>query len=81
VGVAGGWAGGRAGFTGAAKGIVHDRTDRTGAAAALRAAAEATIDLDGFPRARIGRDAVTDLGLGKDVARADDHRQIPCTAD
>ena len=73
--MAGGGAGSRASLARAAERLVHDGADRTGAAAALRATAEATIDLDGFPRTRIDRDGVADLGVGNHVARTDDHSE------
>jgi hypothetical protein len=69
--------GGGTGFAGAAEGIIHDGADRAGAAAALRAATEAAVNIDRFARTRIGRDAVTDLGVGKYVARANDHGHFP----
>jgi hypothetical protein len=47
----------------------------------LRAAAEAAIDLNGFPRPRFIRDGVANLGVGKDIARADDHGLFFLAAD
>jgi hypothetical protein len=73
VAMAGGGANGWAGIAGAGKRLVENRADSARTSAALRAATEATIDLDGFPRARIARDGVANLGFGKYVARADDH--------
>lgn len=68
---------GGASLAGAAERFVHDGAHRAGAAAALRAAAEATIDLDSFPRAGIGGDSVAHLGLGKHVAGTDNHGHFP----
>ena len=67
-----------ASFAGKPEGIIHDGANRAGAAAALRAAAEAAIDIDRFARAGIGRDAIANLGVGKNVAGANDHSQFPC---
>ena len=55
------------------KGFVHDLLDGQRAAAALRAAAEATIDLTG--RARRARDAhrVSHIMVAEDVAGTNDH--------
>ena len=75
--MASGRAGNRACLARTAQGLVHDGADRTGTAAALRAAAEATIDLDGFPRARIDRDSVADLGVGNHITGANDHSRNP----
>jgi hypothetical protein len=71
--MAGSRAFGRASTAGTGKGFVHNGANRAGATAALRAATEATVDLDGFPRARVGRDGIANLGVGKHVARTDDH--------
>jgi hypothetical protein len=52
----------------------HDRPDRAGAGAALRAAAEALVDLRGRAGAfRAGVEALPDDVLGQEIARADDH--------
>ena len=52
----------------------HDRPDRAGAGAALRAAAEALVDLRGRARTfRAGIEALPDDVLGQEIARADDH--------
>ena len=52
----------------------HDRPDRAGAGAALRAAAEALVDLRRRARAfRAGIEALPDDVLGQEIARADDH--------
>jgi hypothetical protein len=59
---------GRAG----AERFVHDAPDRAGATPALRAASETAVDLGGRARRRFG-DGGTDLGIGEDVAGADDH--------
>ena len=52
--------------------FIHDAPDRPGATSALRAASEAAIDLGGRARRRV-RYGGADLGIGEDVAGADDH--------
>lgn len=64
-------AGGRGGIDADGR---HDRPDRAGARPALRAAAEALIDLRGRAGAfRAGIEALPDDVLGQEIARADDH--------
>jgi hypothetical protein len=66
---------GAAGFLGGRpEGLVHDRADGAGAAPAIRAAAEAGIDLRGRARtAGAGAQAGPHVAIGEDVAGADDH--------
>ena len=52
--------------------LIHDALDRPHAATALRAAAEAAMDVNGRPRSGF-RDGGADLMVGQDVAGADDH--------
>jgi hypothetical protein len=69
--VAGAPAGGRGAINAGGR---HDRPDRAGAGAALRAAAEALVDLRGRAGAfRAGVEALPDDVLGQEIARADDH--------
>ena len=53
--------------------FVHDPPDGGGASSALRAAAEATVDLTGRTRTRFRRYRGADIVVGQNVARADDH--------
>src|ERR1700730_121378 len=66
------WAGRVADVAGAAERIVHDGADGARATPALRAAAEATIDLAGGAR-RGHVHGLAHLRVGQDVAGADDH--------
>ena len=55
----------------------HDGPDRPGAAAAIRRAAKALIDLGGCARAaRAGLHARLHVTVGQDVAGTDDHGQL-----
>src|SRR5689334_16701762 len=54
--------------------LVHDAPDGGEAAAALRAAAEAAVDLTGRARACV-RHGGAHLGVGEHVTGADDHRK------
>ena len=53
--------------------LIHDAADGAGASAALRAAAEATIDLTGGARRLRAADRRTDVAVTEHVAGADDH--------
>ena len=61
-----------AGLAGAGQGLVHDALDGAGTTPALRAAAEAAIDLAGRPRT-FGMTGRSDGAVGQDIAGADDH--------
>ncbi|MDB5621210.1 MAG: hypothetical protein JWQ24_5448 [Tardiphaga sp.] len=62
-----------ASFRAGAKRLVHNRLDGTGAAAALRAAAKASIDLPRCARHLRTTAGVTDIVVGENVAGTNDH--------
>jgi len=65
----GAWAG-----TSGRQGFVHDFLDRAGATAALGVAAEASVDLAGFPGAvLLARDSRPNILFGQYVTGTDDH--------
>jgi hypothetical protein len=60
--------------SGRASGVVHDLPDRVHTAAALAAAAQATMNLAGAACVpAIGVQRATDVMVGEDVAGTDDH--------
>ena len=68
-------AAGAAGLGAGAQGLVNDRLDGAGAAAAFGAAAEAAIDLFGMT-GHASADRVADIVVTQDVAGTDDHRKV-----
>lgn len=54
--------------------LVHDLLDGPGAATALPAAAEAPIDLTCGQGSFRGQNGAADFGVGKDIARTDNHK-------
>ena len=70
----------RAAIAGRRRGIerlIHDFADGAGAAAALGAAAKATIDLPGRARRRLRRHRRADILVAQNVAGTDDHQGLP----
>lgn len=60
------------------KGLIHDRPDGGRASATLGAAAKAAIDLGRSVRTAWARvEAGTHLAIREDIARADDHEDLP----
>ena len=62
---------------GARKRLVHDLADRAGAPAALRATAEAAVDLSGRAGRRRRFDCRPHVVVGQHVAGADNHLRVP----
>jgi hypothetical protein len=63
---------------GTSEGVGHDRPDRTRAAAAIRAAAQASIELGRSAGAvRAGTEARLDVTIGQQIAGANDHANVP----
>ena len=62
---------------GARKRLVHDLADRAGAPAALRATAEAAVDLSGRARRRRRFDCRPHVVVGQHIAGADNHLRVP----
>src|SRR6478735_7735132 len=61
------------GAAGARDGLVHDAADGPCATPALRAAAQAAIDLAGGSRRPLGRERGANVVVGQYIARTDDH--------